>query len=97
LTKQITTAKKKRDFNPRTFLSTLGKGRKMVSVQEKETIFAQSDSPDEVMTMQCTLPTQVVNRIRERAYALYESRGRKSGEGEQDWLRAEQEILRRER
>jgi hypothetical protein len=31
---------------------------------------------------------------RERAYALYESRGRKSGEDEQDWLRAEQETLK---
>jgi len=32
-------------------------------------------------------------RIRERAYELYESRGREPGQDEQDWLRAEQEIL----
>jgi hypothetical protein len=31
--------------------------------------------------------------IRARAYELYESRGREPGQDEQDWLRAEQEIL----
>jgi hypothetical protein len=33
------------------------------------------------------------DKIRERAYELYESRGREPGQAEQDWLRAEQEIL----
>ena len=37
------------------------------------------------------------NRIRERAYELYESRGREPGQDEQDWLRAEQEILKPQR
>ena len=37
------------------------------------------------------------DRIRERAYELYESRGREPGQDEQDWLRAEQEILKRKR
>ena len=31
--------------------------------------------------------------IRARAYELYEGRGREAGQHEQDWLRAEQEIL----
>jgi hypothetical protein len=31
--------------------------------------------------------------IRARAYELYESRGRENGQDEQDWFRAEQEIL----
>jgi hypothetical protein len=44
-----------------------------------------------------TLPSQETTRIRERAYELYESRGRKPGHDEQDWLRAEREILSRER
>ncbi len=43
------------------------------------------------------LPSQETTRIRERAYELYESRGRKPGHDEQDWLRAEREILSRER
>ena len=33
------------------------------------------------------------SKIRERAYELYESRGREPGQDEQDWLRAEHEIL----
>jgi len=45
------------------------------------------------VAMPDTVPSQ--DRIRERAYELYESRGREPGQEEQDWLRAEQEILRR--
>jgi hypothetical protein len=37
------------------------------------------------------------DRIRERAYELYESRGRENGKEEQDWLRAEQEICTHQR
>jgi hypothetical protein len=33
------------------------------------------------------------SKIRQRAYELYESRGCEPGQDEQDWLRAEQEIL----
>ena len=39
-----------------------------------------------------TVPSQ--DLIRERAYELYENRGREPGQDEQDWLRAEQEILK---
>jgi Protein of unknown function (DUF2934) len=35
--------------------------------------------------------------IRARAYELYESRGREPGQDEQDWLRAEQEMLNHRR
>jgi CRP/FNR family cyclic AMP-dependent transcriptional regulator len=52
LAKQITTAKRKSDFNPRTFLSTIGKGREMVSFQKKKTIFAQGDSRDGLFFIQ---------------------------------------------
>ena len=45
MSSQVTTAKKN-DFNPRTFLSTVGKGREMVSFGKKSTIFAQGDSTD---------------------------------------------------
>ena len=37
------------------------------------------------------------DRTRERAYELYESRGRVHGQDEQDWFRAEQEIIKRKR
>jgi hypothetical protein len=35
-------------------------------------------------------------KIRERAYELYESRGRGPGQDEQDWLRAEKELLKQQ-
>jgi CRP-like cAMP-binding protein len=50
--KQITTAKKKPDFNARVFLSTIGKGRNMVSFEKKQTIFSQGDSTDGLFFVQ---------------------------------------------
>jgi len=35
------------------------------------------------------------DKIRDRAYKLYENRGREHGQDEQDWFRAEQELLNR--
>jgi hypothetical protein len=52
-------------------------------------------SPGKVAMMPDTIPSQ--DRIRERAYELYEGRGREPGRDEQDWFRAEQEILNRKR
>jgi hypothetical protein len=45
------------------------------------------------------MPSAVLSegKTRERAYELYESRGRKPGHDVQDWLRAESEILKGER
>ena len=39
-------------------------------------------------------PEQLQDQIRERAYELYESRGREDGHDREDWLRAEEEIAR---
>jgi hypothetical protein len=39
----------------------------------------------------------VLEQIRRRAYELYEDRGREPGYAEQDWLRAEAEIMARSR
>jgi hypothetical protein len=55
-------------------------------------VAAPKSSPGKVAMMPDTVPSQ--DTIRERAYALYESRGREAGQNEQDWFRAEQEILR---
>jgi len=52
LPKQITTAKRKSDFSPSAFLSTIGKGREMMSFQKKRTIFAQGDSRDGLFFIQ---------------------------------------------
>jgi hypothetical protein len=45
--------------------------------------------------MPYTAPPQEM--IRERAYQLYESRGREPGQEEQDWFRAEREFLKQKR
>lgn len=50
--KHITHPKKKLDFNPHAFLSTIGKGRDMASFQKKNTIFAQGDSTDGLFFIQ---------------------------------------------
>jgi len=52
LPKQITTVKKRLDFNPHTFLSTIGKGRDMVSFEKKDTIFAQGAATDGLFFIQ---------------------------------------------
>jgi hypothetical protein len=44
----IAVAKLKRDFGPDTFFATIGKGRKTVSFQKKQTIFTQGDACDAV-------------------------------------------------
>jgi hypothetical protein len=38
----------------------------------------------------------VESEIRRRAYELYESRGYADGQAEQDWIRAEREVLARQ-
>ena len=51
--------------------------------------------PNNPTSKVAAMPTTVTahNRIRERAYELFESRGRAFGHEQQDWLRAEREIL----
>jgi len=44
--------KKKREFDPKTFLATIGSGRKMLAVPKKQMIFAQGDAADAVFYIQ---------------------------------------------
>jgi CRP/FNR family cyclic AMP-dependent transcriptional regulator len=52
LLKSLKAANKKPDFNPHVFLSSIGRGRKMVPFQKKETIFAQGDATDGLLFIQ---------------------------------------------
>ena len=45
-------AKNKREFDPKTFLETIGDGRKMVAVHKKKVVFAQGDEADAVFYIQ---------------------------------------------
>jgi hypothetical protein len=58
-------------------------------------VVGPKSSPNNVAMMPDNVPSQ--ERIRERAYQLYESRGREPGQDQRDWLRAEREIPRQER
>ncbi|MFZ1919016.1 MAG: DUF2934 domain-containing protein [Terriglobales bacterium] len=42
-------------------------------------------------------PVQAQDRIRRRAYEIYEQRGRKNGSELEDWVQAESEVLRSEK
>jgi CRP/FNR family transcriptional regulator, cyclic AMP receptor protein len=44
--------RKKREFDPNTFLATIGDGRKNLAVAKKQTIFAQGDEADAVFYIQ---------------------------------------------
>jgi CRP/FNR family transcriptional regulator, cyclic AMP receptor protein len=44
--------KKKRDFDPKSFLATIGEGRTIALVPEKQTIFTQGDAADTVFYIQ---------------------------------------------
>jgi hypothetical protein len=59
-----------------------------------KTLGSSQSSPSHLAMMPDTVPSQ--DMIRARAYELYENRGRETGQDEQDWLRAEQEILKPE-
>jgi hypothetical protein len=58
-----------------------------------KTVAAPNNPTSKVAAMPATVTAH--NGIRERAYELFESRGRAFGYEQQDWLRAEQEILQR--
>ena len=60
---------------------------------QPKTVAGTQSSTERMATVQATVPSQA--RIRERAYELYENRGFEPGQDEQDWFRAEQEILER--
>ena len=45
-------AKRNREFDPDTFLATIGDGRKILSVPKKQVIFAQGDEADSVFYIQ---------------------------------------------
>ena len=61
---------------------------------QSKTVVGPKSSPGKVAMMPDVVLSQ--DRIRGRAYELYESRGREPGQDEQDWLRAERELLKRE-
>ena len=52
MAKRISSAKKKSEFSPHAFLSTIGKGREMLPFQRRNSIFAQGDPTDGLFFIQ---------------------------------------------
>ncbi len=48
----VALTKMKREFDPNTFLATIGEGRKLLAVAKKQTIFTQGDGADAVFYIQ---------------------------------------------
>jgi CRP/FNR family transcriptional regulator, cyclic AMP receptor protein len=75
-------AKKKRDFDPKTFLATIGEGRKVVAFPKGQTIFAQGDAADAVFYIQeGKVRLTVVSKIDKEATLGILSEGAFFGEG----------------
>jgi CRP/FNR family transcriptional regulator, cyclic AMP receptor protein len=73
---------KKNDFNPRTFLTTVGKGRKMVSFEKKSTIFSQGATTDGLFFIQAgKVQLSVVSEAGKEATLGILSEGDFFGEG----------------
>ena len=53
------------------------------------------DTSNEPRQMSTSDPQELEHKIRQRAQALYEQRGREDGHALDDWLQAEEEITGR--
>jgi CRP/FNR family transcriptional regulator, cyclic AMP receptor protein len=73
---------KKRDFDPKQFLATIGKGRRAVLFPKKQTIFTQGDPADAVFYIQQgKVSLTVVSQIGKEAILGILSEGEFFGEG----------------
>src|SRR5205814_4354032 len=74
--------RKSRDFDPGTFLATIGEGRKTVAVTKKQTIFSQCDVADAVFYIQeGKVRFTVVSKTGKEAMIGILSEGNLFGEG----------------
>ena len=75
-------SKKNGGFNPDTFLATIGEGRKILTVPNKQSIFAQGDDADAVFYVQRgKVRLTVVSKIGKEATIAIVSHGNFFGEG----------------
>jgi CRP/FNR family cyclic AMP-dependent transcriptional regulator len=78
----VTVAKKNREFDPNTFLATIGEGRRMVVVSKKQTVFVQGDDADAVFYIQKgKVRLTVVSKTGKEATIGIVSEGNFFGEG----------------
>jgi CRP/FNR family cyclic AMP-dependent transcriptional regulator len=77
-----TLSKRKREFDPKSFLATIGVGRKVVAFPKKETVFSQGDAADSVFYIQeGKVRLTVVSKIGKEATLGLLGKGEFFGEG----------------
>jgi CRP/FNR family cyclic AMP-dependent transcriptional regulator len=78
----VAVAKNRRNFDPLTFLATIGSGRKTLAVSKEQTIFAQGDGADAVFYIQKgKVKLTVVSKVGKEATIGILSAGSFFGEG----------------
>lgn len=78
----VAVAKNRRNFDPLTFLATIGSGRKTLAVPKEQTIFAQGDGADAVFYIQKgKVKLTVVSKVGKEATIGILSAGSFFGEG----------------
>jgi CRP/FNR family cyclic AMP-dependent transcriptional regulator len=78
----IALAKMKREFDPNTFLATIGDGRKILAVRKKQTIFTQGERADAVFYIQTgKVRLTVVSKVGKEATIGILTEGNFFGEG----------------
>jgi CRP/FNR family cyclic AMP-dependent transcriptional regulator len=82
MTSRHAMSKKKREFDPKTFLATIGTGRKLLAIPGKQTIFTQGDGADAVFYIQKgKVRLTVVSKVGKEATIGMLSEGNFFGEG----------------
>jgi CRP/FNR family cyclic AMP-dependent transcriptional regulator len=77
-----TLAKRKREFDPKKFLATIGVGRKVVAFSKKQTVFTQGDAADSIFYIQDgKVRLTVVSKVGKEATLGILSEGDFFGEG----------------
>ena len=78
----LAATKRKREFDPVTFLATIGDGRKILAVTKKKLIFAQGDNADSIFYLQKgKVRLTVVSKVGKEATIGIVSEGNFFGEG----------------
>ena len=75
--------------------STTATDKQVITMPETSPVLQIKKNPSPVSTISANSSTDVEARIRQRAYELYVERGYTAGFDEEDWLRAEREVLSR--
>ncbi|MGH9530196.1 MAG: DUF2934 domain-containing protein [Terriglobales bacterium] len=75
--------------------STTATDKQVITMPESTPVPQIKKNPSSLSTMSANSPVDMESKIRQRAYELYEERGYTPGMDQEDWFRAESEVLGR--